>query len=170
MAKYLFIAFTVVPFLELYLLMVIGRQVGVLPTLGLVVATGLLGAWLARQEGLRVMRSWQLAMAQGRLPEDGILNGVLVLVGGVLLVTPGVLTDALGLLLLIPPTRRWIAARLRRVLERRMKVGTLHVSSFGWGGFSPSGPPENPFTRGAPHARKEPGEVEAEFTEEKPGR
>jgi UPF0716 protein FxsA len=167
-AKYLFLAFTVIPFLELYLLIGIGRQAGTVPTLGLVLATGLLGAWLAKREGRRVMRSWQAAMAQGRLPEDGILSGALVLVGGVLLVTPGVLTDGVGLLLLIPPTRRWIAARLRRVLERRMEAGTLRVSTFGWGGSPQARPPGEPFTRESARSRRMPGEVEAEF--EEPGR
>jgi UPF0716 protein FxsA len=160
--KYLFLAFTVVPLLELYLLLSIGRQVGALPTIALVLGTGLLGAWLARREGVRVMRSWQAAVAQGRLPEDGILNGALVLVGGVLLVTPGILTDAVGLLLLVPPTRRWVAARLRRALERRMAAGTLRVTTFSWGGF-----------RGVRHgqsARRMQGESDAEFTDEGPGR
>lgn len=169
MAKYLFLAFTVVPFLELYLLIGIGRQVGVLPTLAGIVAMGLLGAWLAKREGRRVMRSWQAAMAQGHLPEDGILNGALVLVGGVLLITPGVITDGVGLFLLIPPTRRWIAARLRRALERRMEAGTLRVSSFSWGGFPRPRSPEEPFPRGAARPRRIQSEEDAEFTEEKPG-
>lgn len=170
MAKYLFLAFTVVPLLELYLLISIGQWAGAGPTIGLVLVTGLLGAWLAKREGRRVMRSWRAAVAQGRLPEDGILNGALVLVGGVLLITPGVLTDAVGLLLLIPPTRRWIAAGLRRALARRMEAGTLRVTSFSWGGFSRQGLPEEPFTRRGPPSRRALGEEDAEFTEDKPGR
>ncbi|MBN1207894.1 MAG: FxsA family protein [Myxococcaceae bacterium] len=171
MAKYLFLAFTVVPFLELYLLIGIGREVGVLPTIALVLVTGLLGASLARREGRRVLRSWQAATSQGRLPEDAILSGALVLVGGVLLVTPGVLTDVVGLLLLIPPTRRWIAARLRRALERRMQAGTLHVTSFGFGGFGGARSSRGGSPRpSAPASRHMPGEVDAEFTEEGPGR
>jgi UPF0716 protein FxsA len=169
-ARYLFLAFTVVPFLELYLLIGIGRQVGVLPTLGLVLVMGLLGAFLAKREGLRVMRNWQAAMAQGRLPEDGILSGALVLVGGVLLIAPGVITDGVGFLLLIPPTRRWIAARLRRALERRMEAGTLRVTSYGWGGFRNSRSPEGGNSRPSTPSRRGPGEVDAEFTEEGPRR
>ena len=170
MAKYLFLLFTVVPFVELYLLIGIGQRVGLLPTLGGVIAMGLLGAWLAKREGRRVMRSWQASVAQGQLPEDGILNGALVLVGGVLLIAPGVITDAVGLFLLIPPTRRWIAAGLRRALERRMKAGTLRVTSFGWGGFPRPGSPEEPFVRRGAPSHKVLGEEEAEFTEQKPGR
>ncbi|MDY7228715.1 FxsA family protein [Hyalangium rubrum] len=170
MARYLFLAFTVVPFVELYLLIGIGRQVGVLPTLGMVVASGLLGAWLAKREGRRVLRSWQGAVAQGRLPEEGILHGALVLVGGVLLITPGVLTDAVGFLLLLPPARRFIAARLRRALDRRMQAGTLRVGSFGWGGFPGMGSSGEPFSRASPPSRRSQGEVDAEFTDEGPGR
>jgi UPF0716 protein FxsA len=165
--KYLFLLFTVVPFVELYLLIGIGREVGAWPTIGMLVVMGMLGGWLARREGRRVMRNWQGAMAQGRLPEDGVLSGALVLVGGVLLVTPGVLTDVVGFLLLIPPTRRWLAARLRRALERRMAAGTLRVTHFGWGGFQGARPAQEPFAQDARQsARRMKGEVDAEFTDD----
>ncbi|ADO73985.1 FxsA family protein [Stigmatella aurantiaca] len=164
MAKYLLLAFIVVPFLDLYLLVGIGRHLGVLPTLALVVGMGLVGASLARREGLRVVRRWQEAMAQGRPPEEGILSGALVLLGGLLLVLPGVITDAVGLILLIPAVRRGIAARLRRSLERGMRNGSVRVTTVGWGGGQ--GPGTSP--REAPPASRLPGEVDAEFTEEKP--
>lgn len=165
MAKYLFLAFTVVPLLELYLLIGIGRQVGVLPTLGMVLVTGLIGAWLAKREGMRVIRNWRMATSQGRLPEDGILSGALVLVGGVLLITPGVITDVMGFLLLIPVTRRFIAARLRRGLERKMQAGTLRVRHFGGVGFQGAVRATQ-----SPSSRRSQGEVEAEFTDKDPGR
>jgi UPF0716 protein FxsA len=166
-AKYLFLAFVVVPLLELYLLITLGRQLGVGPTLGLIVVSGLLGSWLARREGLRVMRTWQAARAEGRVPEEGIMSGVLVLLGGVLLIVPGVLTDAVGLFLLIPPARRWVSARMRRALERGMKSGSVHVTTYGGVGVhrqdaSPSPRPTLGEVRG--------GEVDAEFTEEGPKR
>ncbi len=170
MARYLFLAFTVVPLLELYLLIQIGQVVGSLPTLGLLLATGLIGAWLARREGGRVLKRWREATAQGRLPEDGILSAALVLVGGVLLVTPGVLTDATGFLLLVPPTRRWVAARLRRALERGMQDGSVRVSAFGFGGFRRAGSPVAPRAQESIPERRAQGEVDAEFTEENPGR
>lgn len=165
MAKYLFLAFTVVPLLELYLLIGIGRQVGALPTMGMVLVTGLIGAWLAKREGMRVVRSWRTATAQGRLPEDGILSGALVLVGGVLLITPGVITDVLGFLLLIPVTRRFIAARLRRGLERKMQAGTLRVTHFGAVGF-----PGSVRATQSPSSPRPQGEVEAEYTDPEPKR
>lgn len=175
MARYLFLLFTVVPFIELYLLLAVGRTAGFWPTVAFVLGTGLLGATLARKEGLRVLRGWQAAMAQGRVPEEGILSGVLVLLGGALLIAPGVLTDLTGVLLLLPPTRRLISARVRRVLERRAQSGggAFRVSTFRMGGFgvedmyprSPS--PGWPRPEGSRH---QPGEVDAEFTEERPGR
>lgn len=164
MAKYLLLALVTVPFLELYLLVGIGRHLGVLPTLALVVAMGLIGASLARREGLRVVRRWQEAMAQGRPPEEGILSGALVLLAGLLLVLPGILTDIVGLILLVPAVRRRVAARVRGSLERGMRNGSVRVSSYGWGGFRAPGPRE-----ASPTSRL-PGEVDAEFTEEKPGR
>ncbi len=171
MGKYLFLAFTVVPLVELYLLIGMGRQVGALPTIGFVLVTGLLGAMLAKHEGLRVLRSWQTSMAQGRIPEDGIVSGALILVGGVLLVSPGVLTDITGMFLLIPPTRRWVAARIRKSMERRKREGTFRVTSFGMGGFQPGGVSEDDGTAW-PSSRspRQPGEVDAEFTEDRSSR
>ncbi|SEL48469.1 UPF0716 protein FxsA [Stigmatella aurantiaca] len=164
MAKYLLLALVTVPFLELYLLVGIGRHLGLLPTLALVVAMGLIGASLARREGLRVVRRWQEAMAQGRPPEEGILSGALVLLAGLLLVLPGILTDVVGLVLLVPAVRRRVAARMRASLERGMRNGSVRVSSYGWGGF------RGPGLREAAPTSRLPGEVDAEFTEEKPGR
>ena len=173
MFKYLLLAFTVVPFIELYLLLAIGREVGFWPTVGGVLLTGLIGAWLAKKEGLRVLRRWQESLAQGRMPEEGLVGGVLVLVGGVLLVSPGVLTDFVGLFLLFPPTRRVIAGLVRRRLERRMAAGTLRVTTFQSDSFpgGPFGKPsgEEPFAPRAarPRIERKPGdETDAEFTEE----
>ncbi len=168
-AKYLFLAFIVVPLVELYLLVGIGRELGLAPTLGYLLMMALLGASLARREGLRVMRSWQAAATEGRVPEEGILSGALVLIGGLLLIVPGVITDVLGLFLLIPPTRRWVAARLRRALERRMQAGSVRVTTFRWGEVYEAGSPREPLERPAAPKRRLPGEVDAEFTEEGPG-
>jgi UPF0716 protein FxsA len=158
--KYLFLAFTVIPLVELYLLLAMGRQFGFWPTLGSVVVTGLLGTVLARREGVRVLRAWQRSLSQGRVPEEGILGGVLVLVGGVLLVAPGVLTDVTGLLLLFPPTRRLVAAGVRRMLERRVASGRLRVTTFQAGPFA------RPAEAQPPTGRLRQAEEDAEFTED----
>jgi UPF0716 protein FxsA len=127
----LFLLFTALPLLDLWLLLHIGRALGLWSTIALVVLTGMAGAWLARSEGFRVLRSWQRALAQGRLPEEGVLSGALVLAGGLLLVTPGVISDALGLVLLFPPSRRLCAAGLRRWLRRQIETGRVRVISMG---------------------------------------
>jgi UPF0716 protein FxsA len=129
----LFLLFTIVPLLDLLLLLRIGEVLGTGPTIGLVIATAIVGAALAKSEGLRVLRQWQRAIAEGRIPEEGVLSGVLVLVGGVLLVTPGVVTDAVGLALLFPPTRRVVAEQVRRWTARQIRRGTVHVVQ--WGDF-----------------------------------
>lgn len=173
MARYLFLLFIVVPFIELYLLLTMGRHVGLVPTLAFVIGTGLLGAFLMRLEGLRVLRDWQLSMAQGRIPEDGILSGALILVGGALLILPGVLTDVIGLLLLIPPTRRFVASRIRRGLERRRQAGSFRVSGFRMGGFGADDLAPRDIPSGWPSSvssRRQPGEVDAEFSEDASGR
>ena len=140
----LFLLFTLVPALELWLLISIGGWLGPLPTLGLVVATGLAGAALAKREGFRVLRSWQEAGARGELPKDGIISSALVLVGGVLLVTPGVVTDFVGLSLLIPGARRFAAKQIKTRLEKRFELQAAGPSMFfAMGGPEGPGGPEH---------------------------
>jgi UPF0716 protein FxsA len=100
--------FILVPLLELVLLVQMGRVVGLWPTLGLVLATGVAGAVLARLEGLRVLFQFQQEIASGRIPGQSLLDGLSVLIGGALLLTPGILTDLLGFSLLLSGPRRWI--------------------------------------------------------------
>ncbi len=114
----LLLLFTVVPLVELALLLEIGQLVGLPATLALVFGTGVLGAWLARREGLRALTRVQKETAAGRLPADALLDGLLILIAGAVLLTPGLLTDVAGFLLLIPATRqavrRGVADRLRK--------------------------------------------------------
>lgn len=125
--RYLILLFTVVPLVELWLLFQLADVMGTWQTVLLVLVTGVLGAALAKSEGLRVLKAWQASLARGELPAEGVLGGVLVLVGGVLLVTPGVMTDLAGLLLLLPPTRRAIAAIVKRRVARAVERGTTQV-------------------------------------------
>lgn len=148
MGKWLLLFFTVVPLIELFLLTWIGGMIGLGPTIALVLVTGILGAALAKREGLRVLGQWQSDMAQGRVPADGVLGGLLVLVGGVFLVTPGVLTDVLGLSLMIPSVRRGLANVIRKRLEANPgAVPGVRVVDFG-GGFSPFAGVARPAARG----------------------
>ena len=126
--------FVIVPIVELMLLIQLGQVVGLLPTVLLVVATGVGGALLARAEGLRVFFRFQGELASGRLPGQSLLDGVSVLIGGAFLLTPGVLTDIVGFSLLVPSTRRWIQRRVRARLAKRIEDGTIRVVTFGRGG------------------------------------
>ncbi|MBI3267915.1 MAG: FxsA family protein [Planctomycetes bacterium] len=136
MLLWLFLLFTLVPMLELALLLELGGRVGVLPTVAFVAGAGMLGAWLARRQGVRAVQTVRLEMAAGRMPTDALLDGLLVLVGAVLLITPGVLTDALGLALLLPPVRRGIRRLLKKWVAARMHL--VVVSSEG--AFEGAGP------------------------------
>lgn len=117
--------FVVVPVLELVILVRLGQAVGLLAALVLVLATGLAGAVLARAEGLRVFFQFQGELAAGRMPGQALLDGISVLVGGTLLLTPGILTDVAGLALLFPPTRRWIQQGVRGRLEAGVRSGSV---------------------------------------------
>lgn len=129
--------FVVVPIVELMLLIELGQYIGLLPTLGLVMLTGVTGAWLARAEGLRVLVQFQKELASGQLPGQALLDGISVLIGGAFLLTPGVITDFVGFSLLLPFTRRWIQRRMRASLERQMDTGQVRVVTMG--GFSGAG-------------------------------
>jgi UPF0716 protein FxsA len=136
----LFLLFTVVPLVELYLLIAIGRMLGPGPTIALVLLTGALGAWFARLEGARVIRRWQEALARQELPKDGVIDGFLIFIGGVMLITPGILTDIAGLSMVVPPTRRVIAGAVRRWFEGQIATGRVQVYTQGYNGGSPGSP------------------------------
>ncbi|MGH8547148.1 MAG: FxsA family protein [Methylococcales bacterium] len=104
--KILLLFFLTVPIIEIYLLLKIGGIIGVLPTVILVVATALLGAAMLRHQGLSTLRRLQDTLARREIPAQEIVEGPLLLLGGALLLTPGVFTDAMGLYLLIPFTRK----------------------------------------------------------------
>ena len=135
MLSRLILLFVAVPLLELALLLQVGQWIGLVPTVALVVATGFAGAALARQQGLRAFLAVQQELATGRLPGRSLLDGLSILVGGALLLTPGILTDVLGFSLILPMSRRALQAVLQRRMERRIEEGDLRVAVFGAGGF-----------------------------------
>lgn len=120
----LLLLFTITPIVETYLLVLLGQHLGFWWTALIVLITGVVGATLGKREGLKVWDAWRDSLAVGQMPEEGIVGGVLVLIGGVLLVTPGVLTDITGLALLAPPSRKVIAAFVRKRLEAKFAGGT----------------------------------------------
>ena len=126
----LLILFTVVPVIEIYLIIKTGQVIGPLPTVILLLAISSAGAWLVRAQGFQTLRSIRNELAQGRLPAAQLLDGAMVLVGGVLLLTPGFLTDLLGLLFLMPITLPFIKRLVGSWLQRRLEHGTYVIRSF----------------------------------------
>ena len=105
----LFLVVLIIPFAEIYLLLQVGSIIGALPTIFLVVFTAALGAWLLRQQGFATFRRFQENLAQGMIPAYEMIEGPIILLGGLLLLTPGFITDILGFACLIPPLRKKIA-------------------------------------------------------------
>src|ERR671921_1803707 len=112
----LVLLFIVVPIVELFVIIQVGEAIGVLPTIALLIADSILGSMLMRSQGRAAWRRFNAALAEGRIPHREVLDGVLVIFGGALLLTPGFLSDIFGVLLLLPPTR----AVIRGVLVRRL--------------------------------------------------
>ena len=115
----LFLAFTIIPIIEIYLLIEIGAMFGALTAVTLVILTGFLGAFLARMQGLQTLYRIQESLREGRMPSGELLDALLIVIAGLLLLTPGFLTDSAGFLLLIPATRNSIKYWLRRQIELR---------------------------------------------------
>ena len=111
--------FVVVPLAELYVIYQVGDAIGILPTLAILVADSLLGSWLLKSQGRVVWRRFNETMRAGRIPHRELVDGVLVIFGGAFLITPGFITDVIGVLLLLPPTR----SMFRGLLTRRAIFG-----------------------------------------------
>ena len=120
--------FIVIPIVEFALLIEIGRRLGTVETLLLIFGTGIVGAYLARMEGFRILYRIQKDMARGIMPTEQLFDGILVLVAGIVLITPGLLTDLAGLILLIPFTRYPIKTFIRNRVQRRFRSRQIHIS------------------------------------------
>lgn len=122
MLGYLILLFTIVPIIELALLIKVGQYIGVGYTVGIVIGTGVAGAYLAKLQGLITLRRIQQDINQGRMPADKLFDGVLILCSGILLITPGFITDLIGFMGLIPFTRnlfkQWLKRKIRDMIER----------------------------------------------------
>lgn len=134
MALLLIVLFIVVPIAELYVIIQVGQLIGIWPTLLLLLADALLGSWLLRHQGRGAWRRFNEAISERRFPGKEVADGVLIVVGGTLLLTPGFITDIFGALLLIPPTRA-----IARGLLKRFTIGRFTVVSFPGGGFGSFG-------------------------------
>ena len=129
-----------IPVAEIFFIIRVARDLGILETIVLLVAVSLVGAWLVRRSGLGVLRQIQERLSRGEIPGRELVDGLLILVGGLLMLTPGFLTDAVGLLLLIPPTRLALRALLIRRYSKRLRISGWTAGPGGVGGFGGSGP------------------------------
>jgi UPF0716 protein FxsA len=160
----LVLLFIVLPIAELYLIIKVGGAIGVLPTLALLLADALLGAFLWRHQGRAAWRRFNEALAEGRVPARETFDGAMIILGGALLLTPGFITDIFGLLLLIPPSRAALRRLVIRLGGRRFRVAQ---GSMQWG--------EDAFARARrrpPPRRGRPGDIEGtgwEVDDEPPG-
>ena len=159
---FLVLLFVVVPIIELFVIIQVGEVIGVLPTIALLVADSILGAMLMRSQGRIAWGRFNAALAEGRIPHREVLDGALVIFGGALLLTPGFVTDVLGIILLLPPTRVLVRALVaRRLLPR------IIITRFG----APAAAAAGTARRGGPRRRPGGGaDVEGTATEVDPPR
>ena len=124
----LLLLFTLVPLIELALLIEIGQKIGLWNTIAIVVLTGFIGAALARSEGFGIISRIQSELASGQLPGDSLIDGALVLAGALLLLTPGLITDAFGFALLLPFSRVFVKIYLKKYFNQKINTGEIHVN------------------------------------------
>jgi UPF0716 protein FxsA len=126
----LFVAFAILPVLEIYVLIQVGTRVGAANTVILVLLSALIGAWLARQQGMRTLLKIRENMHQGIMPAEELLDALLIFVAGAVLLTPGFITDGFGLLILFPPTRNRFKRWLRKKFDQWMNQGRMRIHRF----------------------------------------
>ena len=123
----LLLLFIITPVIEMAVLIELGKRIGTLQTIGIIIITGIIGASLAKSQGLRIYRSIRESMDHGELPHNHLIEGLLILIGGALLITPGILTDAAGFLLVIPWTRKLVREALKKYFRGKIvKIQTYN--------------------------------------------
>ena len=125
----LILLFTVIPLIELYLLIQVGRYLGSFQTIMIVLITGIIGCLLARSQGLSVQRQIRVDLQNGIIPTDSLIDGCFIMIAGALLITPGMITDVFGFILMIPFFRGWLKKRLKEILKRKFESGQFQYYS-----------------------------------------
>jgi UPF0716 protein FxsA len=125
--RYLALLIIIIPAIDIGVLLVSGKTIGVLPTISIIILTGIAGAYLAKKEGLQTIRRAQEQFSQGQIPGESVLDGICVIIGGTLLLTPGFITDLLGFLLLFPPSRRPFKLLMKNALRKRIQNGNIKI-------------------------------------------
>ena len=129
---YLLAAFIIMPIVEIVVLFKVYQTFGLWETVGLVIFTGFFGAYLARAQGLMVIQDMRRDLAEGRMPAPRLIDGVMILIAGVLLITPGLITDIAGFLLLLPAVRAGIRRWLKGKIEQKLRDGTMNITFREW--------------------------------------
>ena len=125
MLGYLVLSFILIPIIELAILIKVGQFIGVLNTVLIVIFTGLAGAFIARAQGLVTLMKIQKDINEGVMPTENLIDGLMILCGGILLLTPGLISDAIGLMILIPFTRFLIKKWLKRKIKDMIAHGRI---------------------------------------------
>ena len=135
----LLVALLGIPVAEIFVIIRVARDLGIPETIGLLVAVSVVGAWLVRRSGLGVLAQIRERLARGEIPGKELVDGLLIVVGGLLMLTPGFLTDAVGLLLLVPPARLLVRTLLVRRFGKKLRVAGWTAGPGGSGGFGGGG-------------------------------
>jgi len=126
----LLILFVIIPVTELYILIEVGKKIGSLTTIGVIILTGIIGAYLVKSQGFMILRKIQNDLNEGIMPGDSLIQGAIILAGGILLLTPGFVTDILGFILLIPVSRNIVKKYLLKWLKGKIKEGNFYYREF----------------------------------------
>ncbi|MGG0719759.1 FxsA family protein [Robertmurraya massiliosenegalensis] len=125
--RYILLFLLIIPAGEIFVLLLSGKIIGVWATISIIILTGILGAYLTKQQGLETLRRAQLDMQYGRVPGEAIVDGICILVGGILLLTPGFITDTMGFLLLFPQTRGFFKGLMKKGLKKWIDNGNVTI-------------------------------------------
>jgi UPF0716 protein FxsA len=125
--RILLIIFIVAPACEIGVLLLSGKTIGVLPTVLLIILTGFVGAYLAKRQGIQAVRNLQKEIQYGRIPSNAILDAIAILAGGIMLLTPGFISDIVGLFLLFPITRNWLKPFLIQFIKKWIDKHTINI-------------------------------------------
>ena len=125
--RYLILLFILIPAGEIGVLLLSGEIIGIIPTILMIILTGVIGSYVARKQGLETIRLAQAQLNRGMIPGEALLDGICILVGGVLLLSPGFITDVFGIILLAPPTRKYVKKLLTKTLTKWLNNGNVTI-------------------------------------------
>jgi UPF0716 protein FxsA len=125
--RYLALLIIVIPAIDIGVLLLSGKTIGLLPTIAFIIFTGVLGAYLAKREGLQTIKRVQEQLSYGQIPGDSLLDGICILIGATLLLTPGFITDLFGFLLLFPPSRKPFKLLMINAFRKRIQSGNIKI-------------------------------------------